>query len=167
LRFNPLQRETIALFLQEKISLDNRSSYLISLSSGGSIGRALAMKDDSYLTMRKVVLGMISKIKVKSSFELLSFVHDFGQERKEIIDSIGILMTGYRDALIYKETGEPDRIINQDCIDIIKSLAEDLSGRDILNSIKALNGALYAVNQNANKHLTLEAMIFKLKKYCE
>jgi DNA polymerase-3 subunit delta' len=76
-------------------------------------------------------------------------------------------MMGYRDVLLYKETGETERVINQDHIDIIKSFAERISGENILNSIKAVERAFHAINQNANKQLTLETMVFKLSRYCE
>jgi DNA polymerase-3 subunit delta' len=167
LRFNPLQKETVASYLQEKLSLDYQSSYLISLSSGGSIGKAAELNDDSHLAMKAPVLDIMSQTRMKDSLRLLSLAGDFGQERKEIMDRLGILITGYRDALVYKETGEIDRIINRDYIDIIKSVAESLSGWNIMNSIKAVDQALHAMNQNANKQLTLEAMVFKLTKYYE
>jgi DNA polymerase-3 subunit delta' len=167
LRFNPLQKETVASYLQEKLSLDYQSSYLISLSSGGSIGKAAELNDDSHLAMKAPVLDIMSQTRMKDPLRLLFLAGDFGQERKEIMDRLGILITGYRDALVYKETGEIDRIINRDYIDIIKSVAESLSGWNIMNSIKAVDQALHAMNQNANKQLTLEAMVFKLTKYYE
>jgi DNA polymerase-3 subunit delta' len=167
LRFNPLRQETIASYIQEKLSMDHRSAYVISLSSNGSIGKALALKDDSYLIMREVILDIMSKIKAKDPLRLLYVANDFGQERQEIMERLSILMMGYRDVLVYKETGETDRVINQDHMDIIKSFAESISGRDILNSIKAVERAFHAINQNANKQLTLETMMFKLSRYCE
>lgn len=165
LRFNPLRRETIALYLQEKVSLDSQTSALLSLSSGGSIGKAMTLHDDSYLTTRNVVFTIMSKIRMNDPLMVLSLTNDFGQERKEITERLSILMTGYRDALVYKETGEGDRVINQDHIDVIKSVAENVSGRDIMNSIRAVDRAFHAVSQNANKQLTLEAMMFTLNRY--
>lgn len=167
LRFNPLQKETVASFLQEKLTLDNQSSYLLALSSGGSIGKAAELNDDSHLTMKESVLDIMSQTRMKDPLRLLTIAGDFGQERKDIIDRLGILMSGYRDVLVYKETGDIDRIINRNHADVIKSIAESLSGKDILNSIEAVDHALRALNQNANKQLTLEAMMFKLVKYYE
>ncbi len=167
LRFNPLRQETIASYIQEKLSMDHKSSYLISLSSGGSIEKALALKDDSYLIMRETILDIMSKIKTKDPLRLLYVTNDFGQERQEITEKLSILMIGYRDVLLYKETGETERVINQDHIDIIKSFAERISGRNILNSIKAVEQSFHAINQNANKQLTLETMVFRLSRYCE
>ena len=167
LRFNPLSRETIASYIQDKLSMDNKFSYLISLSSGGSIGKAQDLKDDSYLITREMILEIMSKIKAKDPIRLLSAANDFGQERQDILEGLSILMSGYRDVLVYKETGDTDRVINQDHMDIIKSFAESVSGRDILNSIKTLERAFHAINQNANKQLTLETMMFRLSRYCE
>lgn len=164
-RFNPLRRETIASYLQEKVSLDSQASSLLSSSSGGSIGKALTLHDDSYLTMRNVVFNIMSKIRMNDPLMVLSLANAFGQERKEITERLGILMTGYRDALVYKETAEVDRVINQDHIDVIKAIAENVAGYDIMNSIRVVDRAFHAVSQNANKQLTLEVMMFKLSRY--
>ncbi len=164
-RFSPLKQETIASFLEEKLSLDSKSANLISLSSAGSIGKAMAMNDESYLTTRETVLDMIANIKTKDPIKLLSALNDFGQDRKDIMEKLGILITGYRDALVYKETGDRDNIINQDHIDIIRSIAESESGSDIVNCIRAVERACYMISQNANKQLTLEVMMFRLSRY--
>lgn len=166
-RFNPLRQETIASFLEEKLSLDSKSAHSIALSSGGSIGKARAMNDESYLTTRATVIDIIARIKTKDPLKLLSALNDFGQERKDIMERLGILITGYRDALVFKETGERDNLINQDHIDIIKSVAESESGRDIVNCIRAVDRACHTISQNANKQLTLEVMMFTLSRYHE
>ena len=166
-RFNPLRRETIVSFLVSKLSLDSESAQSIALSSGGSIRKARDMNDESYLTIRATVLDIIARIKTKDPLKMLSALNDFGQERKDITERLGILMTGYRDALVYKETGDRDNLINQDHIDIIKSVAKSGSGRDILNCIKAVDRAFHTINQNANKQLTLEVMMFTLGRHHE
>jgi DNA polymerase III subunit delta' len=167
LRFSPLRRETVASLLEEKFSLDHKSAQLIALSSGGSIGRAQAMNDESYLTTRATVLDIIARIKTRDPLKLLSALNDFGRERKDIMERLGILITGYRDALVYKETGDRESLINQDYLDIIKSVAESESARDIVNCIRAVDRAVHVLNQNANKQLTLEVMMFTLGRYRE
>lgn len=167
LRFSPLGRETVASFLEEKSSLDHKSAHLIALSSGGSIGKARAMNEESYLTTKAAVFDIIASIKTKDPLKLLSALNDFGKEKKDIMERLGILMTGYRDALVYKETGDRDGLINQDYIDIIKSVAESESGRDIVSCIRAVDRAIHTLDRNANKQLTLEVMMFRLGRYHE
>ena len=125
------------------------------------------MNDESYLTTRATVLDIIARIKTKDPLKLLSALNDFGQEKNDIMERLGILMTGYRDALVYKETGDRESLVNQDYIDIIKSVAESESGRDIVGCIRAVDRAFHALNQNANKQLTLEVMMFTLGRHHE
>jgi len=162
LRFNPLQRETIASFLQDRLSMDAESARVFASSSGGSIGKALEMSRDAFLTLRNTILSKISENRMEDPLNVLSFAGDFGKDRREIIDRINILRTCYRDALVYKETAKMERLINQDCVETIKSIADRLSGRDILNNIKTVGWALDAIDRNANKALTLEAMMFRI-----
>jgi hypothetical protein len=53
-------------------------------------------------------------------------------------------------------------LIHRDRLDAIEALYGRLSGWDILNNIQALDETLAALEQNANKQLTLEAMMFRL-----
>ncbi|MDI6776042.1 MAG: DNA polymerase III subunit delta' [Syntrophales bacterium] len=162
LRFNPLLKETIHSFLQDRLVMDSESAMVLASSSGGSIGKALEMSKDAFLTLRNEVLSKISENRMKDPPNILSFASNFGKDRREIIDRLDILRICYRDALVYKETAEMERLINQDHTDIIKSIADRLSGQDIMNNIKTVDWASDAIDRNANKALTLEAMMFKI-----
>lgn len=165
-RFNPLQRNTVASFLQGRLSMEAERAYSIASSSGGSIGRALEMGEDSYLTIRDEVIKNINPMDhVKDPLRFLSMINGFGQEREDIADRLSMLLTGYRDALVYKETGDEKALINWHCVDMIKSVAHGLSGRDILYNIRTIDWAMGAIDRNANKQLTLEVMLFRLIRY--
>jgi len=162
LRFNPIQRETVASFLEEKLSLDGEYARLLASSSGGSIGKALEMNKDSYLTFKDEIIENISTSTIEDPLKLISFMESFGKNRKGVTEKLEILKSWYRDILVYKETGETETLIHQDRIETIKSFGEKMPGSDILKSIKTISHAHRAIEQNANKELTLEWMIFKL-----
>ena len=162
LRFNPIQRDTVASFLEKKLSLDRSSARLLALSSSGSIGKALEMNKDSYLTFKNEIIENISTSNIEDPLKLISFMDSFGKNRKGITEKLEILKSWYRDILVYRETGETESLIHQDRTETIKSFAEKIPGSDILKSIKTINHAHRAIEQNANKELTLEWMIFKL-----
>jgi DNA polymerase III subunit delta' len=162
LRFHPLHRNTVASYLRDRLSLDTEKACSIASSSGGSIGKALDINEDSYLTLRDEILKDISTFCLRDPLSALSFMRSFSREKEEMTDCLNVLLTGYRDALTYKETGDDNSLINRDCAAIIKSIAKGLSGEDILRNIKIVNRAISAIDRNANKQLTLEAMMFKL-----
>jgi DNA polymerase-3 subunit delta' len=166
-RFNPLNRDTIASFLQKRLSIDVERARAIASSSAGSIGKALEMNDDSHMEIRNDILQIILTDYEKESLMPLSAIGRFGKDRKDITDRLHILMTGYRDAIVYKETGSDLHIINRQCADIVKKAARRLSGKEILANIRCIDWAMNAINRNANKKLTLEVMLFKLVHHHE
>lgn len=161
-RFNPLNRDTVVSFLQKRLSMEAERARTIAFSSAGSIGKALEMNDDSYMTIMDEILRIILTDHKKEPLKFLSTINSFGQDREDITDRLNILMTGYRDALIYKETGSDQHIIHQQCTDIVKAAAHGLSGREILENIRSVDRAMDAIDRNANKKLTLEVLLFKL-----
>ena len=69
---------------------------------------------------------------------------------------------GRQTAQVYKETGETVTLINQDRLEIIRSFAVRLSTKDIINNVKVIDRTWQAIEQHADKSLTLEVMMFRL-----
>lgn len=162
-RFNPLPEEKVACFLQRRLSLDVTASHLLANSAGGSIARALEMHNGSYLDMRKEIIELAAAGLMHDPLLRLSSLNRFGQTREEVMERLVILRTCYRDAMVYRETGAVGALINQDQGDMIKALSDRLPVPDMISNIKVIDRALRAVEQNADKTLTLEVMLFKLR----
>ena len=163
LRFNPLQKDKISVFLKEKALLDSNTADMLASSSRGSIGKALAMMEDAYLVFKNEVIEKIAAWDGnKNPLSFLSFVDELGDGKKAVSERLEILKNWYRDILVYKETGETTGLIHQDMIPITKKYAALLTGRDILRGVTVIEQAARAIEQNANKQLTLESMMFKL-----
>jgi len=161
-RFNPPAEETVASFLQMRLSIDAQKARLLAASSGGSIARALEMQSGSYLSARNELMDILTAGQMQDPLKRLSRLSSLGQDRDEALERLSILRTCYRDAMIYKETGEAGNLINQDRIEIVMSLAGRLSANDISSNIKNIDRAVRAIEQYADKTLTLEVMMFRL-----
>lgn len=162
IRFSPLAEEAVASFLQRRLSLEAQEAQLLAASSGGSIARALEMHSGSYLSRRQEMMEMIADVRMQDPLMRLSRISLFGQDRDEILERLDILRLCYRDTLVYKETGKSDGLINQDRTDIISSFAGRLPVKDIISNIKTINRAIRALEQHADKTLTLELMMFRV-----
>jgi DNA polymerase-3 subunit delta' len=163
IRFNPLPEEQVASFLQRRFSLDVSVSHLLANSAGGSIRRAIEMHRDSYLEMRKEIIAVAAAGWMHDSLLRLSSLSRFGSTREEVMERLAILRTCYRDAMVYREAGAAGALINQDQEEMIKVLSDRLPLTDIISNIKAIDRAFSAIEQNADKTLTLEVMMFKLR----
>ncbi|MCD6154144.1 MAG: DNA polymerase III subunit delta' [Syntrophobacterales bacterium] len=163
IRFDPIRRNTLASFLENSASLDSKSAWLLAPPSRGSIGNALEMMKRSYLSSKnEVIEKIVDYDNEKDPLVFFTIADCFGENRKTITEKLDTLRDWYRDMLVYKETKDPDILINQDILNITKRFSEKLSGHDILRNIKTINLAYRAIEQNANKQLTLESMMFKL-----
>jgi DNA polymerase-3 subunit delta' len=162
LRFTPLPAEEVARFLREKEGLDAEAAGVLASSSGGSIGKALEMNREEHLALRDGVLEHLTGDSPADLLRRLAFAGCFGAEREGILERLRILRTGYRDALVLRETGETERLVFRDRPDAIRAVAGRLAGRELLANIAAVEAAMDAVERNANKSLTLDALMVKL-----
>ena len=162
-RFNPLSREVIAAFLTERLSMDAASALVLASSSQGSIGRAMAMRDDSSLAAKgDLIAGIASYQPGSNRLHLFALAQELGGDRDHILAKMAVLKGWYRDVMILSEGGDHASLIHPDCVDMTARLSEEMTGPVILESIKIIDRACHAIEDNANKQLTLEAMMFKL-----
>ncbi|MBN1664761.1 MAG: DNA polymerase III subunit delta' [Deltaproteobacteria bacterium] len=162
LRFNPLTAAIVSAYLRDKLAIDDKTAKDLAASSGGSIGRAVLMHEEAYIQNRDDILNVLLETNKTNLLRLLFFTGDMAAQPKSLTEKLHLMKGCFRDVLVYRETGEQNRLINHDRLDAIKKIGAGLSGRDMLNNIKAVDDALRALEQNANKQLTLEAMMFRL-----
>jgi DNA polymerase-3 subunit delta' len=162
IRFYPLNREVIVSCLQDHHALKENDAAMIAGASGGSLAKAIEMVRGDYKSFRDRTLDDLMAIHSNILLKFLSFTADFGKDRDDITQKLDVIRSCYRDALVYRETGSEESLINRDRMDVITALSCQFDGGDLLGHLRAVGQALYAIEQNANKALTLEAMMFKL-----
>lgn len=162
MRFHPLATATVVRFLQERRGMDPERAALLAGLSGGSIGRALDMNKEGVDAYRAKIMELIGNASKDDPLSLLVFASFLGEDKKQIMQGLDILKTCFRDALILKETRKNEMLINVDQFPLISSLAEQLTGGQIIQNIESVDRAKKAIEQNVNKALTLEAMAFNL-----
>jgi DNA polymerase-3 subunit delta' len=162
MRFNPLSVDTITRFLITSKEMDATKAHLLAGLSGGSIGKALEMDQEDIIACRTEIVQLLDQTRKDDPLSVLNLASFFGQDKKEIRQYLGIIKNFFRDALVFKETGKREMLINQDKSPDIVSMAARLSGEQILRNIFLVEKAGETIEQNVNKTLTLETMAFKL-----
>ena len=166
IRFNPVRPEVISSFLTDKLSMDEKSALTIASSAGGSIGRALEIKKESFFDFKNDVIKIFSTDRQSPDYrgiQLFFLADSFGKDRDSALQRLNIFRGWYRDMLVYRETHDVDKLIHRDVADTTKKLSEKMAGADILENIKTISDAYDAVDRNANRQLILESMAFRLK----
>ena len=162
LRFQPLPQEQVHRFLTERMSLDNESARALAASSGGSISRAKELNQASYLKVRSDLMDYMAAFQEDTPLNRLFFANFIGSDKKSLDDKLEILKTCFRDAMVYGEMGNGSILINADREDAIKALAHRRPPRDMVWNLRVMDRLTRALEQNANKTLTLEAAVFRL-----
>jgi len=158
--------EVISSFLTDKLSMDEKSALVIASSAGGSIGRALEIKKESFFDFKNDVIKIFSTDRQSPDYrgiQLFFLADSFGKDRDSALQRLNIFRGWYRDMLVYRETHDVDKLIHRDVADTTKKLSEKMAGADILENIKTISNAYDAVDRNANRQLILESMAFRLK----
>ena len=162
LRFQPLSREQVGRFLQERLSLDDETANALAASSGGSISRAVELNQAAYLKVRNDLMDYLAAGREDTPLNRLFFANFIGQDKKHLDDRLEVLKTCFRDALVYRELGNGSILINTDREDTIKALAGRSTPQEMVRNLRIMDRLTRALEQNANKTLTLEAAVFKL-----
>ena len=160
LKFDPIPEGTVAYCLRKEHGIQEAEAILLAASSAGSIGRALEMSRGDYIAFKNGVVDGFAGI--KDPLDFFSFLDDFEAGREDILRRLEVLFTWHRDILYCLETGETDRLIHRDRQDRIRELATVSSAPDLLAKMKAIDRARKAIEQNANRQLALEWMMFRL-----
>ncbi|MDI9569588.1 MAG: DNA polymerase III subunit delta' [Pseudomonadota bacterium] len=162
LRFQPLRRETVARFLEEQGGLEANAAHALAASAEGSIARALQLRREDYLADREGILARLAAGQVGAPLSRLALFRHLGKRKKDIPDKLTLLQSCFRDALVWRELQDREMLIHGDCLEQIRGIAR-LSTNDLLFNLDAIDASLRALEANANKLLTLEAMTFTLR----
>lgn len=164
IRFNPVRPEAISSFLTDRMSMTEEPAWDIASSAGGSIGRALEIKKESFLNFKNDVIKILSTARTVP-ISLLFLADNFGKDRDSALQRLDILRGWYRDMLVYRETHDVNKLIHRDVADTTKKLSERMTGSDILENIKTISNTHNAIERNVNRQLMLESMAFRLRAF--
>ncbi len=166
--FQPLQPEEIKKWLMENQKAAEEEATYLSLSTHGSLGKALDVNPEQYQEMRdKVLVTLETAILPKSYYTLVDAIRAITVDRTEMAERLLILEELARDLILLKSSSTA-RLVHEDAKKRIVPLTEYLD-HPLLdefydNLLQAREGILKI---NANISLSLQSLFLPLKLKCE
>jgi len=165
LSFKKYSNDELKAIIERNIDrpVDN-IDFVLSFSDGVA-GNALDIAgSEEFIQLREETIQMVLSLcnnNVDEGFKALNFMVD----NKSAIDIVlDIMMTFFRDLLIYKKTGDEKMLINSDKKGIILNNVDKFSLKRLGDSIELIENTKRILQQNANFQLSMEVMLMKLQE---
>ncbi len=160
IKFQPLRSGDMINILEERFSVEAQMSSTLAAISGGSLGKALEIRDNDFAQRREELIGKMAIISTPLDF--FPVLAAMGNDRDLILEGLETMKTYFRDILVFGETGDVRKVFNRDRVEVIREAAGRISKQELLNSMRTINAAVRALEQNGNRQLLLEMMMFRL-----
>ncbi len=174
--FRPLPLNIIREYLIDEMQEDNQRAMLIAGLSEGSLGRALEIRENSFLEERMDSLSTImdlSDLSLSRVFEAATdYVNRFAKKSAGgpsgigIFELMGIWKTWYRDMIVVKTGGPEGSLINLDLVDEVKERAYRINADSLIECFLLTDQAQRDLMRNPNQGLLLEKTLLDLRKQC-
>lgn len=162
-RFTPLKREEIKLYLTDKYSLDDKSALVYSAFSGGSISRAEELMNDSdFREMREDIQNCISVISDRNRMKIEFLADGIEKYEKEIINLLDIMINYLRDIIIIKEKLDTDLITNIDRITFIENMSRKISCSQIASIIDIIEDTKEKLRGYCSFKMSIQVMFLNI-----
>jgi DNA polymerase-3 subunit delta' len=158
--FRPIPYDKVAEVLVDLRGLEIETATTLAVLTKGSLGKALSVGGEEWTVWRSSLLEQISSLSTKSIQPVFAFAETLSGDKDRLADALDMLMTWFRDALMYKVS--PERIINKDLMDKIQHASKGQSISELLGKTEVVSSAQAAISRNSNPRLTLEVMMMRL-----
>lgn len=153
-RFRRLSPAVVAGLL-ETHGVPAEEAGLLARLSGGSLGRALLLKDDPQASsLRAKALGLALRPGLWGTLQVPV------RSRKEAEELLGFLRLWYRDLLLFRVTGDAALVVNIDRLAEIEKTRVPVAA--LLSAVEALEAAERMLRANVNPRLVVEGIAVRL-----
>lgn len=160
--FNPLPLDRITEIIRSRLNLKSEEAHILACLADGSLGKALGMDLDLVLRTRREIIGKIIDLPSYAAEEILDFAEELATSNEDLPTLLTIIHSWYRDLLTYKERRSAAQLINIDFSQEIQKAALGMDSSSLINCMEVIQGVLWNVDRNANRQITLEAMLLDL-----
>jgi len=158
-RFAPLAESLVATTLQERLGASVAESRMLAALSGGSLGRAIALRDTEPLEARNQSLALLEAARRGDGAALLKAIQSvnrFGRAGRETLRRLIEFQELWLRDLLRASVGMPrEALVNRDREPEIRRLAGSVSAPEIRRRLLALEEALGAIEGNVTPDLAL------------
>lgn len=165
-RFAPLSEPLIAGYLVERVGVEPTASRMLAALSGGSLARALLLRDAKPVELRDQALAMLEPALRGDGRGLLAKITEFNRFGRAGREALRRLVEFHelwlRDLLRARYGAPREALVNRDRETEIRRQAEHLGAAEVRRRLMALEEALRAIEGNVTLDLALFSALMRV-----
>ena len=162
-RFTSLPIDEMIEELTRRLSMEKGETKILAELSQGSLGRAAEMFEHEVWEKRPEIIRDLMDLSsqgVKQAFAMAESLAGLGESLPLLFP---VMMSWYRDLIVWNEQQNVDRLVNQDFCEEVKEKAVLMSPRSLVRRVEAINQMSKALRLNANPRLAMESLMLQLR----
>lgn len=165
LNVKPIRERDILDYLQKEMNVSEERAYFCLDFAQGNLGKAIKLAcNDEYSQIVESVVGVLKNIQDMDVEDLAVAVKQITDFKLSIDDYLDLMMMWFRDVLMFKVTGNLDKLLFKNQYSFLKKQAGVLSYKAVDDKINAIEKAKKRLDVNANFEVTLELLLLTLKE---
>ena len=160
--FDPLPLERVTEVARSRLGLAREEAHILASLADGSLGKALQMDLDFVLGMRREIIGKIIALPSYGAGQIFGLAEELATGNDDLPMLLTMIHAWYRDLLTYREGGKEVQLIHIDLSDEIQRAAPGTDTPSLIHRMEVIREALWNLDRNANRQITLEAMLLDL-----
>lgn len=131
----------------------------------GNLGKAVRLAtSDEYNEIKQQSVQILKDINRMEIYELVDSVKRMSKFKLDIYDYIDLMMMWYRDILMLKVSGSPDKLLFKEDYSTLKQQANYISFEGIENVLAAMDKAKVRLEANVNFDIAMELLLLTIKE---
>ena len=162
----PVKEKDIHDYLVNNLGIsEDKATFAIEYGQG-NLGKAILLaSNEEYEGLVRSVIELESGIFDMAIEDVSLAIQKCSDYKMNINDYLDLMMMWYRDILVLKVTGNPDRILFKEQYSIISDQSKYLSFNELEDKKRAIEAAKERINANASMEDIMRLLILTLKEH--
>lgn len=165
LNLKAVEDSKIRNFLMRECRVPDYQADICVAFAQGNVGRAMMLaSSEQFNELKEYSIQLLRRLGDIPVYDLIQELKPLNDYKENIQDFFDLLLLMFRDVLLYKSSGQEDRLIFREQVYSVKQIANKSSFAGLNHILEAIGTAARRNRANVNFELTLELLLLNIKE---
>lgn len=165
LELKAVEDRKVREFLMRNCQVPDYKADICVAFAQGNVGRAMMLAaSERFNELKDFTVQLLRRLGGIPDYDLLQEIKPLNDFKEDIQDFFDLLLLWYRDVLLYKASGQEERLVFREQSYEVKQQADKSSYPGVQKILEAIETAGKRIRANVNFELTLELLLLKIKE---